>query len=186
MILFFQIGTPFLFCILNFQTNRNQLRAVQNLHCKCKILLVDSTPQLDDLLGTSRGHDIVVMVVADDVDWCSVSTQGDERLIDGRVTSLAVRQWPDVQTVVPRCGDDQFIVSSSETHLVKSDAGKKKSRRSEENLCNCATHFLFLRNVPDHRWLFKFHRQQPSSLTVELGAAGIGAWESMHATKLWK
>ena len=56
------------------------------------ILLGDGTPQFDDALGATRGQDVVVEVVADGVDQCSVSTQGDERLVDGRVTALTVRQ----------------------------------------------------------------------------------------------
>ena len=32
------------------------------------LLLGDGFPQFDDLLGTSRGHDVVVAVVADGVD----------------------------------------------------------------------------------------------------------------------
>ena len=55
------------------------------------ILLSDMTPHFDYLLVTSRGQHVVVVVVADGED-ISVSTQGDERLVDSYVTSLAVRQ----------------------------------------------------------------------------------------------
>ena len=140
-----------------------------------KISLGDGTPHFDDFIGTSRGQHVVVVVVTDAVDWCGVSTQGGERLVDGCVTSLAVRLRPDVETVVLQCSDDQFVVFACETHRVPSDVRRRKSRSSKTNLSNYATHFVFLRNVPDHRRLFCFHRQQPSSLTVELGAIGDGA-----------
>ena len=54
------------------------------------ISLGDGIPQFDGLLSTTRSQDVVVVVVADAVDWCSVSTQSDERLVDGHVASLAL------------------------------------------------------------------------------------------------
>ena len=57
-----------------------------------EISLGDGIPQFEDFVGTSRSQDVVVVVVADGGDSCSVSTQGDGRLLDGHVTSLTVRQ----------------------------------------------------------------------------------------------
>ena len=54
------------------------------------ILLSDMTPYFDYLLVTSRGKHVVVVVVADGEDITSVSTQGEDRLVDGDVASLAV------------------------------------------------------------------------------------------------
>ena len=57
-----------------------------------EISLGDGIPQFEDFVGTSRSQDVVVVVVADSVDFISVSEQGDERLVDSHVASLTVRQ----------------------------------------------------------------------------------------------
>ena len=142
------------------------------------ISLSDGGPDFDYLLSTSRSQHVVVVVVTDAVDWCSVSTQGEDRLVDGHVTSLVVRQWPDVETVVLRCGDDLFVVFSCETKRVPSDDRKRKSLRSESNCSRGATYLFFGWDVKDNRWLFSFSIQQSVSLSVEGGtheySTGIG------------
>ena len=139
------------------------------------ISLSDGGPDFDYLLGTSRSQHVVVVVVADGGDSCSVSTQGDGRLLDGHVTSLTVRQWPDVETVILRCGDDQFIVFPSETKRVSPKARKGKSLRSKTHFSNCATHLLLRWDVKDNRRLFVYSIQQLGSSSVESGTVECSA-----------
>ena len=90
-----------------------------------KILLSDAGPDFDYLLSTSRSQHVVVVVVSDGVDIISVSAQGEDRLVDGHVTSLTVQERPDVETVVLRCSDDHFVVFASEKKRVPSKIGKR-------------------------------------------------------------